>query len=88
LTPIILSLLPLVAAKCGAPNDNICAQFVFANGTVSQDILLTDGGCTELRNSNLISGIKVYDCWCGVWSASSSAACNNAFDNAVDRIDQ
>jgi hypothetical protein len=55
------------AAQCGAPNDNVCAQFVFANGTVSQDIHLHDDGCTEVAHSDAISGIKVYDCWCGLW---------------------
>jgi hypothetical protein len=64
---LLLALLPLAAAKCGAPTDNICASFVFANGTVSQDILLNDGGCTEVANSNIITAIEVYDCWCGLW---------------------
>lgn len=61
------TILPFVAAKCGAPSDNVCAQFVYANGTVSQDILINDSGCTIIRDGNNISGIKVYDCWCGIW---------------------
>jgi hypothetical protein len=64
---LFLALLPLVNAKCGAPNDNVCAQFVFSNGTISQNVLTNDGGCTDIRNGNAISGIKVYDCWCGIW---------------------
>jgi hypothetical protein len=67
LLALLMPLVPLVAAKCGAPADNVCAQFVFADGTVSQDILINDSGCTEIANSNTISGIKVYDCWCGLW---------------------
>jgi len=79
LNSLLLAFLPLVAAKCGAPNDNVCAQFVFANGTVSQDILIDDGGCTELRNGNMISGVKVYDCWCGIWRSVLSEPVSSAF---------
>jgi hypothetical protein len=73
---LLLPLLPLAAsnpifsrtaAKCDAPADDVCAQFVYADGTVSQDILITDGGCEEVRDPGGIRGIVVYDCWCNLW---------------------
>lgn len=66
LLPLALSS-PINSATCGAPADSICASFLFANGTVSQDIHINDGGCTDVRNSGAVAGIKVYDCWCGLW---------------------
>ncbi|KAH7414539.1 hypothetical protein DE146DRAFT_38765 [Phaeosphaeria sp. MPI-PUGE-AT-0046c] len=55
------------AAKCSAPSNDICASFVYANGTVSQNIHINDAGCTEVVDPKVISGIRVYDCWCGLW---------------------
>jgi hypothetical protein len=57
----------LTTAACSAPSDNICAQFHFANGTVSQDVHLDDGGCTIVADASLVAGINVFDCWCGLW---------------------
>jgi hypothetical protein len=66
-TPTPISTTTSSAATCGAPNDSICAQFLFANGTVSQDIHNGDSGCTDVAHSDIVSGIKVFDCWCGLW---------------------
>ncbi|KAH7096063.1 hypothetical protein FB567DRAFT_587339 [Paraphoma chrysanthemicola] len=81
-------ILSRTAAKCGAPADDVCAQFVYANGTVSQNIVITDGGCAEVRDPSGISGIRVYDCWCNLWNAQSTAGCNNGNDETVDQIPQ
>ncbi|KAF2032521.1 hypothetical protein EK21DRAFT_109901 [Setomelanomma holmii] len=74
------------AATCGAPSDDVCAHFVYGNGTISQTILITDGGCTEVINPSAVSGIKVYDCQCNMWNAQSTAGCNNGNDETVDLI--
>ncbi|KAH6085244.1 hypothetical protein HBI65_193020 [Parastagonospora nodorum] len=87
LLPVVLST-PIALATCAAPNDSICAQFLFANGTVSQDIHINDGGCTDVLNSGSIAGIKVYDCWCGLWNAQDAGACNNGYDEDVAKIER
>ncbi|OAK99039.1 hypothetical protein IQ06DRAFT_295337 [Phaeosphaeriaceae sp. SRC1lsM3a] len=62
------SFIPLaIAAKCSAPSDDICASFIYSNDTVAQDIHINDAGCTEVVDPKIISGIRVYDCWCGLW---------------------
>lgn len=64
----IAILMPLASAtKCSAPSNDICASFVYSNGTASQDIHTNDAGCTEVVDPKAISGIRVYDCWCGLW---------------------
>jgi hypothetical protein len=54
-------------ASCPAPAADMCAQFHFADGSISQDIHIADGGCTEIRDASLVTGINVFDCWCGLW---------------------
>ncbi|KAH8727695.1 hypothetical protein GQ44DRAFT_610999 [Phaeosphaeriaceae sp. PMI808] len=79
--------LTTAAATCNAPAADVCAQFINADGSVSQDIRIEDGGCTEVKNSSLVAGIRVFDCWCGLWNAQSTGACNNGNDEVVDRIE-
>jgi hypothetical protein len=54
-------------ASCSAPAADMCAQFHYADGTISQDIHISDGGCTDIRDASLVTGINVFDCWCGLW---------------------
>jgi hypothetical protein len=67
ITLIALSIPLAHSTKCSAPSNDICASFVYPNGTVSQDIRIDDAGCTEVVDPKKVSGIRVYDCWCGLW---------------------
>jgi hypothetical protein len=74
-TPYLALAIPLssttlttsTSTTCTPPSPSLCAQFLFPNGTVSQDINLQDGGCTDVAHPKEVAGIRVYGCWCGIW---------------------
>jgi hypothetical protein len=72
------SLAPSNTSSCSspAPDSNVCAHFLLPNSTISQTLTLDDAGCTEVLYPSLISGMVVFDCWCGLWRYVSSFILN------------
>ncbi len=50
--------------QCYDEDPNICAD-ILSGGNVVQQIHINDNGCTPLNGD--ITGINVYNCWCGLW---------------------